>query len=95
MSDFTPPTTDEALARLTMPMEHAMRTQRAVRRLHTEPVDLGLVYELLELSLKAPTRLEVRTDRHDCARTRAWRWSGEPPSLSGPSDRHGWVRRGG
>src|SRR5882672_10205555 len=55
MSEFTPPTTPEALARLTMPMADAMRTQRAVRRLHTDPVDLELVYELLELSLKAPT----------------------------------------
>src|SRR5258708_6129370 len=55
MTDFTPPPTEEALARLAMPMAEAMRTQRAVRRLHTEPVDLGLLYELLELSLKAPT----------------------------------------
>lgn len=38
-----------------MPMDEAMRTQRAVRRLHTEPVDIDLVYDLLELSLKAPT----------------------------------------
>src|SRR5438132_10602713 len=55
MADFTPPTTEEALVRLTMPMADAMRTQRAVRRLHTEPVDLDLLYELLELSSKAPT----------------------------------------
>lgn len=52
---FTPPTTADALARLAMPMADAMRTQRAVRRLHTEPVDIDLLYELLELSLKAPT----------------------------------------
>ena len=38
-----------------MPMVEAMRTQRAVRRLHTTPVDIELIYELLELSLKAPT----------------------------------------
>jgi hypothetical protein len=31
MIDFTPPTTEEALARLAMPMADAMRTQRAVR----------------------------------------------------------------
>ena len=55
MTAFTPPSTDEALARLAMPMVDAMRTQRAVRLLHTEPVDLDLLYELLELSLKAPT----------------------------------------
>jgi hypothetical protein len=46
MTDFTPPTTEEALARLTMPMSDAMRTQRAVRRLHTEPVDHGPSFEL-------------------------------------------------
>src|SRR5258708_15262245 len=55
MTDFAPPATDEALTRLAMPLVDAMRTQRAVRRLHTEPVDMALVYELLELSLKAPT----------------------------------------
>jgi nitroreductase len=54
MSDYAV-ATDEALARLAMPMADAMRTQRAVRRLHTDPVDLRLIYELLELSLKAPT----------------------------------------
>ena len=52
---FTPPSTADALARLATPMADAMRTQRAVRRLHTDPVDLDLLYELLELSLKAPT----------------------------------------
>jgi len=52
---FIPPTIDEARERLSMPLIEAMRTQRAVRRLHTDPVDLDLIYELLELSLKAPT----------------------------------------
>jgi nitroreductase len=52
---FEPPGTEEALDRLCMPLVEAMRTQRAVRRLHTDEVDLGLVYELLELSLKGPT----------------------------------------
>ena len=47
--------TEDALARLDMPLADAMRTQRAVRRLHTEPVDMALLYELLELSLKAAT----------------------------------------
>jgi len=55
MTEFTPPATEEALARLSMPMADAMRTQRAVRRLHETPVDLELIYELLELGLKAPT----------------------------------------
>jgi nitroreductase len=52
---FVPPTIEEARERLRMPMIDAMQTQRAVRRLHTDPVDLELIYELLELSLKAPT----------------------------------------
>ena len=55
MSDFSPPPTPDALAGLTMPLADAMRTQRAVRRLHTDPVDIDLVYELLDLALKAPT----------------------------------------
>jgi nitroreductase len=52
---FTPPAPDEALARLDMPMAEAMRTQRAVRRLHLDPVDHDVLLPLLELSLKAPT----------------------------------------
>ncbi len=58
MSDdepFVPPSPAEALARLGMPMEEAMRTQRAVRRLHLQPVDREVLVPLLELSLKAPT----------------------------------------
>ena len=52
---FAPPTPAEALARLDMPLEEAMRTQRAVRRLHLEPVSHEVLLPLLELSLKAPT----------------------------------------
>ena len=52
---FEPPTAAEASSRLGMPMADAMRTQRAVRRLHLDPVDPDLLMELLELSLKAPT----------------------------------------
>jgi len=40
---------------LTMPLEEAMRTQRAIRRLKNEPVDEALVRRLIELALKAPT----------------------------------------
>ena len=40
---------------LTMPIEEAMRTQRAIRRLTNEPVDDALVRRLIELALKAPT----------------------------------------
>ncbi len=49
------PPAAEALERLGMPMEEAMRTQRAVRRLRPEPVSHDVLLPLLELSLKAPT----------------------------------------
>jgi nitroreductase len=52
---FSPPSAAEALARLGMPMADAMRTQRAVRRLHLDPVSHDVLLPLLELSLKAPT----------------------------------------
>ena len=38
-----------------MPLEEAMRTQRAIRRLKTDPVDDALVLHLIELAQKAPT----------------------------------------
>jgi len=40
---------------LNMPLEEAMRTQRAIRRLKPDPVDDGLVLHLIELALRAPT----------------------------------------
>jgi len=40
---------------LTMPLEEAMRTQRAIRRLKPDPVDDDLVLHLIELALKAPS----------------------------------------
>jgi nitroreductase len=39
----------------TMPLEEAMRTQRAIRRLKPDPVDDALVLRLVELALKAPS----------------------------------------
>jgi nitroreductase len=44
-----------SLPPLTMPIEEAMRTQRALRRLRPDPVDDALVLRLIELALKAPT----------------------------------------
>jgi nitroreductase len=38
-----------------MPLEEAMETQRAIRRLEPDPVDDALVRRLIELALKAPT----------------------------------------
>jgi nitroreductase len=40
---------------LSMSLEEAMSTQRAIRRLKPDPVDDALVLRLLELALKAPT----------------------------------------
>jgi nitroreductase len=40
---------------LAMPLEEAMRTQRAIRRLRPDPVDDALVLRLIELALRAPT----------------------------------------
>lgn len=41
--------------RFDMPLEAAMTTQRAVRRLKPDPVDDALILRLIELALKAPT----------------------------------------
>ena len=38
-----------------MPLDEAMRTQRAIRRLKPDPVDDELVLSVIELALKAPT----------------------------------------
>jgi nitroreductase len=38
-----------------MPLEEAMRTQRAIRRLKPDPVDDALILHLIELALRAPT----------------------------------------
>ncbi len=40
---------------LTMPLEEAMRTQRAIRRLKPDPVEDVLLRRVIELALKAPT----------------------------------------
>src|SRR5687768_11888453 len=42
-------------AGLSMPLEEAMRTQRAVRRLLPDAVDDAIVLRCIELALKAPT----------------------------------------
>ncbi|MDF0530504.1 nitroreductase family protein [Tsukamurella sp. 8F] len=49
------PSTEEALARLDMPLVDAMMTQRAIRRVHPDPVDDAIVLKLLELAQRAPT----------------------------------------
>lgn len=49
------PTTAEALAGLSMPIAEAMMTQRAVRRVHPDPVSDDVVLKCIELALRAPT----------------------------------------
>lgn len=51
----TIPTAEEALAGLDAPLAETLRTQRAVRRLHPDPVPHEVLLPLLELALKAPT----------------------------------------
>jgi nitroreductase len=46
---------DADAPRFDMPLEEAMMTQRAIRRLKTDPVDDDLVLKLIELATKAPT----------------------------------------
>ena len=50
MPEFT-----EVADGLTMPLADAMRTQRAVRRLRTDPVDDATLLAVLELAVRAPT----------------------------------------
>jgi nitroreductase len=49
------PATSDALDGLNMPLQDAMLTQRAVRRVHSEPVDDAVVLKCIELALRAPT----------------------------------------
>jgi nitroreductase len=52
---MTNPATTAASNPFAMPLDEAMRTQRAIRRLRPDPVDDALVLKLIELALKAPT----------------------------------------
>jgi nitroreductase len=49
------PDTAAALDGLNMPLQDAMMTQRAVRRVHPDPVDDAVVLKCIELALRAPT----------------------------------------
>lgn len=56
--DLTPSFTNDpavAEARLSMPLVEAMLTQRAVRRVLSDPVDESLVLRCIELALEAPS----------------------------------------
>src|SRR5262249_30409769 len=56
---------------LSMPLEEAMRSQRAIRRLKTDPVDDALVLHLIELALKAPTGSNAQSWEFVVVRDRA------------------------
>ncbi|GAT07819.1 nitroreductase family protein [Mycolicibacterium novocastrense] len=49
------PSTEDAFARLDMPLIDAMMTQRTVRRVLPDPVDDAVVLKCIELALRAPT----------------------------------------
>jgi nitroreductase len=49
------PSFPEVKAGLAMPLEEAMETQRAIRRLRSDPVDDETIHRLLELAIRAPT----------------------------------------
>src|SRR3989441_3637032 len=53
MADTQPAATTSA--GFSMPLEEAMRTQRAIRRLKPDPIDDELVLHLIDLALRAPT----------------------------------------
>jgi nitroreductase len=56
MSDNPAEAADHQLqSPFSMPLEEAMRTPRAIRRLKNDPVDDALVLQLIELALRAPT----------------------------------------
>lgn len=49
------------MAGLSMPLVNAMETQRAIRRLHPDPVDDELILRCIELATKAPTGSNTQT----------------------------------
>src|SRR6059058_767062 len=59
------------LSPLSMPLEEAMRTQRAVRRLKPDPVDDELVLRLIELATKSPSGSNQQNWRFVAVRDRA------------------------
>ena len=65
MAEPSPATT------LSMPIEEAMRTQRAIRRLKPDPVDDALVLHLIELALRAPTGSNAQNWQFVVVRDRA------------------------
>ncbi len=80
---------DEVESRLCMPLVQAMQTQRAVRRLTTEPVDDAVLLRLLELAQKAPSGGNRQPQRYIVVRDRAVK-----EQLAALNRRSwGWLRR--
>jgi nitroreductase len=52
--DGVTPTVEAALRGLTMPLHEVLETQRAIRRLHPDPVDDAVLQRVIELATKAP-----------------------------------------
>ncbi len=61
----------DTTATLSMPLEEAMRTQRAIRRLKPDPVDDALVLRLIELAQRAPTGSNAQNWQFIIVRDRA------------------------
>src|SRR6185295_18251892 len=79
-----------------MPLEEAMRTQRAIRRLKPDPVDDALVLRLIELAQKAPTgsnaqNWEFIVVRDQAVKERLGRLNGQAWRLYGGIGR--WMAR--
>jgi len=68
-----------------MPLEEAMRTQRAIRRLKPDPVDDDVILKCIELALKAPTGSNAQN----------WQWivvrDAEVKKKLAKSYREAWV----
>jgi nitroreductase len=71
MQEPSPVPVSPTPAPLDMPLEDAMRTQRAIRRLRPDPVDDALVLRLIELALKAPTGSNAQSWEFVVVRDRA------------------------
>ncbi len=72
-----------------MPLVEAMTTQRAIRRLRTDPVDDALVLRLIELALKAPTGSNAQGWQFVVVRDRAVK------ERLGTLNRRAWTLYGG
>ena len=71
-------------AGLPMPLEEAMLTQRAVRRVLPDPVDDAIVLRCIELALKAPTGSNGQNWEFVVVKDRGRQGTARAPSTSRP-----------